>query len=69
MYPKTIKNNQANLFHSPLSDMLDMKDPLIALVDAIEWEKFENSFKEYYCKDGRLAKPIRLMVGLLLLKQ
>ena len=24
--------------------MLDMKDSLIALVNAIEWDKFENSF-------------------------
>ena len=46
-----------------------MNDPLIALADAIDWQIFENNFEKYYSKDGRPAKPIRLMVGILLLKQ
>ena len=49
--------------------MLDSNDPLIALADTINWEFFEDSFEKYYSKEGRPAKPIRLMVGLLLLKQ
>ncbi len=49
--------------------MLDMNDSLIALSNAIDWEIFENEFEGFYSKDGRPAKPIRLMVGLLLLKQ
>jgi len=49
--------------------MLDSNDPLIALADTINWEFFEDSFERYYSKEGRPAKPIRLMVGLLLLKQ
>ena len=49
--------------------MLDMNDPLIALSNAIDWKIFENEFVGFYSKDGRPAKPIRLMVGLLLLKQ
>jgi IS5 family transposase len=49
--------------------MLDNKDPLIALADTIEWRIFEDSFASLYSKDGRPAKPIRLMVGLLILKQ
>ena len=63
------KKQQLNLFHSPLSQMLDMNDPLIALADTIEWKIFEDNFEKYYSKDGRPAKPIRLMVGILLLKQ
>ena len=63
------KTNQQNLFYSPLSDMLDMNDPLIALANAIDWNIFENEFMGFYSKDGKPAKPIRLMVGLLLLKQ
>ncbi len=31
MLLKSLKNNQSNLFHSPLNQMLDMNDPLIAL--------------------------------------
>lgn len=49
--------------------MLDSSDPLIALTDTLEWDVFEDSFASYYSDEGRPAKPIRLMVGLLLLKQ
>ena len=63
------KKQQLNLFHSPLSQMLDMNDPLIALADTIDWKIFEDNFEKYYSKERRLAKPIRLMVGILLLKQ
>ena len=49
--------------------MLDSNDPLIALVDAIDWNYFEKEFTKYYSNEGRPAKPIKLMVGLLLLKQ
>lgn len=65
----TSKTNQQNLFYSQLSDMLDMNDPLIALSNAIDWKIFENEFAGFYSKDGCPAKPIRLMVGLLILKQ
>ena len=69
LLPRTPRNNQPNLFHSQLRDMLDSNDPLIALADTISWELFEDSFEKYYSIEGRPAKPIRLMVGLLLLKQ
>lgn len=69
MLLKTSKNNQPNLFHSPLRDMLDSHDPLIVLADAVNWEEFDKSFAKYYSDEGRPAKPIRMMVGLLLLKQ
>ena len=49
--------------------MLDSNDPLIALADTIKWESFHKSFEKYYSDEGRPAKPIRLMVGLLFLKQ
>ncbi len=49
--------------------MLDSNDPLIALADTIEWEQFNEMFVKYYSNEGRPAKPIRMMVGLLLLKQ
>lgn len=69
MLSNSSKTKQQNLFYSPLSDMLDMNDPLIALSNAIDWEIFENEFSQFYSKDGSPAKPIRLMVGLLILKQ
>jgi len=49
--------------------MLDMNDSLITLAYAIDWNVFDDSFEKYYSNEGRPAKPIRLMVGLLLLKQ
>jgi IS5 family transposase len=66
---QTIKNNQPNLFYNQLRDMLDSNDPLVALADTINWGKFDDSFAKYYSNEGRPAKPIRLMVGLLILKQ
>ena len=69
MLKNSSKNQQLNLFHSPLSQILDMNDPLIALANAIDWKLFEDKFVGYYSQEGRPAKPIRLMVGILLLKQ
>jgi IS5 family transposase len=69
LLPCSPKNNQPNLFHNQLRDMLDSNDPLVALADTINWEAFDDSFEKYYSDNGRPAKPIRLMVGLLILKQ
>ena len=71
MLPKPSNNThkQKNLFYGSLFDMLDLNDPLIALADTINWSFFEKEFVKYYSDEGRPAKPIRLMVGLLLLKQ
>ncbi len=44
MLLKSLKNNQSNLFHSPLNQMLDMNDPLIALSNAIDWRIFDDAF-------------------------
>jgi len=59
---------QSSLFFS-LSDTLDQKHPLYILSHTINWQQFETAFKPLYCDDnGRPAKPIRLMTGLLMLK-
>ena len=59
---------QLNIFGG-LGDTLDQKHPLYQLANSINWLFFENSFKEYYSdKMGAPAKPIRLMVSLLILK-
>jgi len=39
------------------------------LAESIDREYFHNAFKGCYSDKGRPAKPIRLIVGLLLLKQ
>jgi IS5 family transposase len=60
-----------NLFSGSFMDMLDSKDSLIVLGDNFPWSKVESELQKYYNNDkvGRPNKPIRLMVGLLLLKQ
>lgn len=60
--------NTPSLFSS-LSDMLNQSHPLYKLADKIDWAKFDTAFKPLYCQNnGRPAKPIRLMCGLLILK-
>ena len=60
---------QKNLFGGSFMDMLDSKDPLIVLANNFPWSKIETELNQYYTGIGRPPKPIRLMVGLLLLKQ
>lgn len=63
-------HTQKNLFYGSLLDMLDSQDPLIALADTIDWQSIEKSLSVHYThNNGRPAKPIRLMAGLLMLKQ
>ena len=53
-----------------LADQLDQKHPLYILANKINWSVFEDAFKVHYSeKMGKPAKPIRLMVSLLILKQ
>ena len=49
--------------------MLDSRDALVVLADTIPWEFFDKELERYYSDKGRPANPIRLMVGLLMLKQ
>ena len=54
---------------SSLDDLLNQQHPLYKLSHKINWCVFENSFTPLCCSDnGRPAKPIRLMCGLLILK-
>jgi len=68
MLAKEKRTNQTSLFLT-LEDMLDQRHPLYILANKVNWQEFEDAFKTFYCEDnGRPAKPIRLMVGLLILK-
>lgn len=60
--------NSPSLFSS-LDDLLNQQQPLYKLSQKINWQVFEDAFTPLYCSDnGRPAKPIRLMCGLLILK-
>ena len=59
---------QPSLFSS-LTDQLNPRHPLYLLANKIDWQRFESFFSPLYSSDnGRPAKPIRLMCGLLILK-
>lgn len=68
MLAKPKQRNQNSFFFS-LEDTLNQKHPLYILSNKVNWQLFEEEFKSLYCENnGRPAKPIRLMVGLLILK-
>ncbi len=55
-------------FYSTFEEQLSHKHPLYILANQINWEVFEKAFAKLYSEEGRPAKPIRLMVSLLMLK-
>jgi IS5 family transposase len=60
--------NQSSFFFS-LADTLNQRHPLYILANRIDWQMFEDEYSPLYCENnGRPAKPIRLMTGLLILK-
>jgi len=69
MKGKSPGHNQLNLYKQRLADQLNPKHPLCRLAENIPWDFFEKEFEKYYSHTGRPAQPIRLMVGLLILKQ
>jgi IS5 family transposase len=69
MLSKSSASNEMRLFTSSLKEQLNTQHPLYILANKIDWKIFDNSFSSLYSKyHGRPAKPIRLMVGLLMLK-
>lgn len=70
MKPKANKPDTQLQFLMPdLASMLDARQPLYRLAQAIDWGEFERAFASLYHEEGRPALPVRRMVGLLLLKQ
>ena len=68
MLPKKKTENQTSFFFT-FEDTLDQKHPLFILANKFDWALFDKEFSSLYCENnGRPAKPIRLMIGLILLK-
>jgi IS5 family transposase len=68
MYTKPTPDAQQTFFFG-LADTLDRRHPLFVLAGKVEWGVFEEAFGRLYSPDfGRPCKPVRLMVGLLILK-
>lgn len=64
----TNSSYQMGLFPN-LSEFINNEHPLIKLGRKLPWKDIETYFAKFYSSVGRKAKPIRLMVGLLILKQ
>jgi transposase, IS5 family len=64
-----ITNSPQMSFYTTFEEQLNHKHPLYILTNKINWQQFEEAFKDLYCvNNGRPGKPIRLMVSLLMLK-
>jgi IS5 family transposase len=69
MLGKSPLQNQKNLFKPLLVEFINPDHPLVILSKRIPWKDMEQDFSGYYSHTGTPSKPIRLMVGLLILKQ
>ena len=67
MLSKQQSNTQLG-FYSSFEEQLSHPHALYILANKINWEIFEEAFAKLYSEEGRPAKPIRLMVSLLMLK-
>ena len=69
MRRKTSKQPQGHLFKHDLLEQINPDAPLLRLGRAIPWDNLEEHLAPLYATTGRPAKPVRLMVGLMILKQ
>jgi len=69
MKTKFRESRQGNFLYSNLLDQLNPAHPPLKLGRPIPWQRFEDEFAGLSSQGGRPAKPIRLLVGLMLLKQ
>jgi len=60
---------QLHLLKKPLKNLINPTHPLCKLTKMIPYKEIEHHFSGLYANAGRPAKPIRLMVSLLILKQ
>lgn len=72
MQPSKINNSQDDLFLARLSDQLNPRHEMMVLEKMVNWDELAQEFADCYSaenfKGGCPPKPIRLMVGLLLLQ-
>ena len=69
---KMIKNAPCESSQLGFFDLMTQLDPtheLLALANKFNWQSLETAFLPLYSHRGRSAKSIRLMTGLLMLKQ
>ena len=69
MIPKKIDNSQGMLFEQRLSKLLNPSHEIYMLTQMINWDYYQKEFGQFYSENNsRDPKPIRLMVGLIMLQ-
>jgi IS5 family transposase len=68
MKSTTLDSSQTQFLAPTLRELCNPKEPLYPLSETIDWTEIEAELSPLYADFGRPAKPIRLMVGLHLLK-
>ena len=64
------QSSDLDMFRQELANLIDMRHVLVKLAQMIDWSSCEERFGGLYAAGvGRPGHPIRLMVGLQLLKQ
>ena len=68
--PKKTDTKQGDLFKSRLSKQLDPSHEILSLSKAISWDVLEEKINVLHPnkKDGQPPKPVRLIVGMLMLQ-
>jgi len=66
--PKPQDSGTQELFRAKLRNIINLGHELVRLGELIDWERLEMHFAAYYREAGRPGLPIRLVVGLHLLK-
>jgi len=69
MLGKSDKNPQLILNEVPMVHFIDPSHELCQLVKKINWDDVEKDFARYYSTKGAPSIPVRIIVGLILLKQ
>jgi IS5 family transposase len=69
MKPKKTDHSQGRLFEQRLSELLNPQHEFYMLAEMIDWDYYEKEFGQFYSENAsREPKPIRLMVGLIMLQ-
>lgn len=69
MKGKSPGQSELNLFEPVLRQVVQPDHPLTVLAESFPWGDVEKEFSSLYSDKGAPAKPVRLMAGLLILKQ
>jgi len=69
MQGKTDKNPQLNIGEVPLVHFINLESELCRLSKKINWESVEKEFAVFYSSKGAPSIPVRIMVGITLLKK